>query len=407
MASHSSAATSSMGSYPYPLNLNVSNFVSLKLTHNNFLLWKTQVLALIESQDMEGFLIGAISAPPKNITVPADPQKLISNPRYESWRRSDHLIKGWITGMLSKSVLGLVVGLNSSQEIWSTLINAFAQESQEWGFHLIHMLTTCKKGDDTLDVYVGKFKAICDDLAAIGKDVGDQEKAFWLLHGLGKGYEPFVKAMLKPLVPSYKELISLLQSLEVRNKFLNSNVPPQVAFYAQHEGQTRSRGTYHNSRGQGRNNRGRGGGYNPNLSHGGGYNSNPPHTPKLNDSANSSKGVLCQICNKKNHTAMKCYNRFLVIVGNGQHVPITHVGQADVSPNLSLKDVLYVPHLTKDLISVSKLTNDFPYDFEFTSGRCILKDRRTGRIMATGTEQGGLYAVDNGSDNQAIFSSRF
>ncbi|KAF3791835.1 hypothetical protein EJ110_NYTH12739 [Nymphaea thermarum] len=187
---------------------------------------------------MKGFLTGAISAPPENITDPANPQKLISNPRYESWRRSDRLIKGWITGMLSENVVGLVVGLNSSQEIWSTLINAFAQESQERGFHLTHMLTTCKKGDDTLDVYVDKFKAICDDLAAIGKAVGDQEKPF----GFSKAWEKATSLLLW-LCSShrYKELVSLLQSLEVRNKFLNSNVSPQVAFYAQHEGQTRSR----------------------------------------------------------------------------------------------------------------------------------------------------------------------
>ncbi|KAF3785099.1 hypothetical protein EJ110_NYTH29066 [Nymphaea thermarum] len=210
----SSAASSNNFFYPYPLNLNVSNFVSLKLTHSNFLLWKTQILALIESQDMEGFLTGSTPAPPNSIIDPADPQNLISNPKFESWRRSDRLVKGWITGTLSESVLGLVVGLNSSQEIWSTLIDAFAQESQERGFHLTHMLTTCKKGDDALEVYVAKFKAICDDLGAIGKSVGDKEKAFWLLQGLGKGYEPFVMAMLKPPVPSYKELVSLLQSLK-------------------------------------------------------------------------------------------------------------------------------------------------------------------------------------------------
>ncbi|KAF3792501.1 hypothetical protein EJ110_NYTH11345 [Nymphaea thermarum] len=104
------------------------------------------------------------------------------------------------------------------------------------------------QGNDALEVYVAKFKAICDDLAAIGKFVGDKERAFWLLQGLGKGYEPFVIAMLKPPVPSYKELVSLLQSLEVRNKFLNTDTFPQVAFCAQCEGgQKRYQGTYHNS----------------------------------------------------------------------------------------------------------------------------------------------------------------
>uniref|UniRef100_A0A5K0Y6N4 Retrotransposon gag domain-containing protein n=1 Tax=Nymphaea colorata TaxID=210225 RepID=A0A5K0Y6N4_9MAGN len=127
---------------------------------------------------MEGFLTGSSHAPPSHIIDPIDPQQLISNPKFESWRRSYCLIKGWIIGMLSENVLGLVVGLNSSQEIWSTLVDAFAQESQEQGFHLTHMPTTCKKGNDALEVYVAKFKAICDDLAAIGKSVGDKEKAF-------------------------------------------------------------------------------------------------------------------------------------------------------------------------------------------------------------------------------------
>ncbi|KAF3781526.1 hypothetical protein EJ110_NYTH36755 [Nymphaea thermarum] len=172
----SSAASSNNLFYPYLLNLNVSNFVSLKLTHNNFLLWKTQILALIESQDMEGFLTGSTPAPPNSIIDLADPQKLISNLKFESWRRSDHLVKGWVTGTLSESVLGFVVGLNSSQKIWSTLIDAFAQKSQERGFHLTHMLTTCKKDNDALEVYVAKFKAICDDLGAIGKSVGGKEK---------------------------------------------------------------------------------------------------------------------------------------------------------------------------------------------------------------------------------------
>ena len=55
--------TSSLTKYAYPSNLNVANFVSLKLTSTNFLLWETQVISLIESQDLIGFITGTISAP--------------------------------------------------------------------------------------------------------------------------------------------------------------------------------------------------------------------------------------------------------------------------------------------------------------------------------------------------------
>ncbi|GAV59546.1 hypothetical protein CFOL_v3_03077, partial [Cephalotus follicularis] len=36
--------------------LNIGNFVTLKLTSSNYLLWETQVLSLIECQDLMGFV---------------------------------------------------------------------------------------------------------------------------------------------------------------------------------------------------------------------------------------------------------------------------------------------------------------------------------------------------------------
>ncbi|KAL9437857.1 hypothetical protein AB3S75_023681 [Citrus x aurantiifolia] len=58
-----SSKTTSIVSYPYPSTLNISNFVSLKLTQNNYMLWKTQISGLIESQDMGGFLDGTYPEP--------------------------------------------------------------------------------------------------------------------------------------------------------------------------------------------------------------------------------------------------------------------------------------------------------------------------------------------------------
>ena len=55
-----------------------------------------------------------------------------------------------------------------------------------------------------------------------------------------------------------------------------------------------------------------------------------------------------------------------VIVGNGASLPITYTGKLSPSPNLQLLDVLVVPHLTKNLLSISKLTNDFPLSVTFT-----------------------------------------
>ncbi|OMO69311.1 hypothetical protein COLO4_29141 [Corchorus olitorius] len=56
-------ARTSSTSFPYPATLNASNFVSLHLTSDNYLLWRTQMMALIESQELLGFLNGEYEMP--------------------------------------------------------------------------------------------------------------------------------------------------------------------------------------------------------------------------------------------------------------------------------------------------------------------------------------------------------
>ena len=68
-----------------------------------------------------------------------------------------------------------------------------------------------RKGTSSLADYIRIFKGYCDDLFVVGKPVGDCQKAFSLLQGLGQGYDSFVTSMLKPPTPSYKEIVPLLQ----------------------------------------------------------------------------------------------------------------------------------------------------------------------------------------------------
>ena len=45
------------------ISLNVANFVTLKLTPENYTLWREQLLALAESRDMVGLLTGETTKP--------------------------------------------------------------------------------------------------------------------------------------------------------------------------------------------------------------------------------------------------------------------------------------------------------------------------------------------------------
>lgn len=56
-----------------------------------------------------------------------------------------------------------------------------------------------------------------------------------------------------------------------------------------------------------------------------------------------------------------------VLVGNGASLPITHTSIVSPSQYFQLLDVLVVPHLTKNHLSISKLTTNFTFTVIFTN----------------------------------------
>uniref|UniRef100_A0A0R0JXS9 Retrotransposon Copia-like N-terminal domain-containing protein n=1 Tax=Glycine max TaxID=3847 RepID=A0A0R0JXS9_SOYBN len=188
-------------------SLNISNFITLRLTPTNYPLWREQALALAESQDL-----------------------------------TNRLLRGWIIGTLFEEALGLVVGLDTAHVVWTTLKDSYAEDSQEPEFTLRQQITYLRKEDDqSIGEHIHTFKGLCDNLAAIGKPVPNKEKVFYLLTSLGHEYETFATTMLKPPRPSYSELISQLQSHDQRcNWFSNhsnthNSCIPQVAFYGEQQ----------------------------------------------------------------------------------------------------------------------------------------------------------------------------
>lgn len=64
--------------------------------------------------------------------------------------------------------MGIVVGLETSKDVWKYLENTFAQDSQEREFNLIQELSTIQKGTDSMNEYLQKFKVICDNSLQLG-----------------------------------------------------------------------------------------------------------------------------------------------------------------------------------------------------------------------------------------------
>ncbi|KAL2901568.1 Retrovirus-related Pol polyprotein from transposon RE1 [Bienertia sinuspersici] len=76
---------------------------------------------------------------------------------------------------------------------------------------------------------------------------------------------------------------------------------------------------------------------------------------------------------------------------NGQHAMATLIGSVSLSPRLILKNVLYVPELHCNLISVSKLIDTSNCFVQFTNDLCAIQDLHSRMLIGTGERRDGLY----------------
>ncbi|KAJ0619069.1 putative ankyrin repeat-containing domain, PGG domain, ankyrin repeat-containing domain superfamily [Helianthus annuus] len=94
--------------YLYASIANVSNFVSVKLSgNNNYHVWKSQMLCLLDSNNMGGIVDSTFVGPTNSDT--------------NIVRQYDSLARGWIFGSVSEGVLAVVHNLGSAKAVWDKL----------------------------------------------------------------------------------------------------------------------------------------------------------------------------------------------------------------------------------------------------------------------------------------------
>ncbi|KAL5735772.1 hypothetical protein ACOSP7_030228 [Xanthoceras sorbifolium] len=86
-----------------------------------------------------------------------------------------------------------------------------------------------------------------------------------------------------------------------------------------------------------------------------------------------------------------------LIVGDGNQLTISHIGDTKVHSHtvphqdILLKKVLHVPSITKNVLSISRLTKDNNAFVEFNDFGCVIKGKRTKKVLLEGTLRNGLY----------------
>ncbi|KAG8495851.1 hypothetical protein CXB51_007720 [Gossypium anomalum] len=83
-----------------------------------------------------------------------------------------------------------------------------------------------------------------------------------------------------------------------------------------------------------------------------------------------------------------------LLMGNGAPTRISSIGHAVLPTSnklLYLSNVLCVPSIRKNLMSISQFTSDNNVFFEFHSSHCVIKDAQTQEVLLRGRVRDGLY----------------
>ena len=96
--------------------------VTIKLSSSNYLLWKSQLLPLLKSQELLGHVDGTLAPPPR--FAPADSQ--MPNIKYLAWKNIDQRLLSLLLSSLTEEAMAEVVGLSTSREVWLALENTFS-----------------------------------------------------------------------------------------------------------------------------------------------------------------------------------------------------------------------------------------------------------------------------------------
>ena len=154
MASDSSFGPSST---LLPFNTMI-HMVTIKLSSSNYLLWKSQLLPLLESQGLLGHVDGTLVPPP---LFDSPTSQTLSN-KHLAWKAVDQRLLSLLLSSLTEEAMAEAVGLSTSREVWTTLENTFSHHSKAREICPKDDLQSMKCGTRPITAYACAFKALCN-----------------------------------------------------------------------------------------------------------------------------------------------------------------------------------------------------------------------------------------------------
>lgn len=428
--------------------------IGIKLTGDNYVVWKARLLPFLRASRLISIVDGTSPCPPSQIstTGPDGVVQVESNPTYEDWCTRDQIALGWILSTTTDAIVGQLTNFVTSTDAWRFLAASYAAHNSARATHLRMQLQTLRKGNQTVTEFLQQITTIVDQLASIGEIISPHEYQTHVFRGLGADFQSLAVAISvqnQSQAMTRDALHGLLLSHEARMELLEPVVPAPAAFATQAASsrifpiQQQSRNHPQSVERQQ---------HGPNQQY---TNKNSGNNSFQRNGGNRTQrrdNIRCQICNRPGHRANYCRDRYSpqqpnthqfqqppqlhlaeippppsvfstdswypdsgathhvtnnpahlttvqpytgtqqVTIGNGSSLPISHTGSFSC-PNFRMTNILVVPSIKKNLLSVRQFSQENDCDFIFSPNSFSVKCRHTGKTLFQGAIDQGLYSL--------------
>jgi hypothetical protein len=232
--------TESNNSNPSTFTLpNITHLAPTKLDDLNYLAWEFQFQPILRTYGLMGIVDGSEPCPPKFLPLAvgssADKGSPSLNPEYTIWERKDQFILSWFIATLTEKVVPTIYGMTTSKQVWSALANRYANPSRSRINQLRRQLQMLRQGTKGCAEFVRTAKILADQLAIIGKPVGDDDLISYIVGGLKPQYNSFVTSFSfanKDDSMDLETFLSQLLSYEQLLEHQNQDATAEASSYA-------------------------------------------------------------------------------------------------------------------------------------------------------------------------------
>jgi hypothetical protein len=191
-----------MASSSIATNPLLGHIISDKLSKNNHMLWKAQVLPVVHGVRLEGFLIGTPKMSDEHIITTIDEKEVKKpNSMHEAWVALDQQVLCFLLSLASCDVLQQVATSKTAIATWKTIESAFGSQTHACAVNTCIALATTQKDNLSITEYVNKMRMLADEMVVAGKPLDDEEMVSYILAGLDLEYNYVVSVVVTRIKP--------------------------------------------------------------------------------------------------------------------------------------------------------------------------------------------------------------